>query len=568
MKIYKFIFILLFTTQAFAEVAKPTIRNITIEVSDIFDEADLQLPYRLVNQLKISTKTKVVQRELLFKEGDVYDEFVVKESARNLRSLPFFREVTITPHVRGQFVDIEVRVQDTWTLFPFFGVSTGGGVNRQTVGISEGNLLGYGKKLEFQVSEEESRQKIEGLYDDLRFLGTYQRLTLGHFQREDGDRSVLYYGRPFLSLKDRNSWQTSVDTFDLAGRLYDAGEERYVYRQDRQQFGASYIIARGDVEKSINRYGFGYDYLSDDFSQATAKDFKDLGVTQTPMNSDPNMLADDRTFSGPTFSYLQVEPDFISLNYIDRFERVEDFNLGSSSFAKLQIAPEVLDSTRNTIITQLNQSDGLRFSSTSFLRAEASAQARADSHELSNFILQGRLKYYNALGAKYLSSIYIGNHTLAASFDLVSAEKMDRDYELLLGAGTGLRGYEIRAFSGQHRAVLNLEDRFHITENIFKLFSVGGAVFFDAGGISNNGIGDAITDGLYSDIGIGLRIGLPRSAGTTVLRLDLALPLREGRDGSNAFEPRFLITAGQAFSAGIFSDVFSSRTGSPGFSPQ
>ena len=542
------------------DLAAPVIRTITIEVNEIFDEPDIGVLYRAVNAVKFSTREEVVRRELLVQEGDRFDEFLLQESERNLRSLPFIRQVSITPIQKDGIVDLLVSVQDTWTLFPFFTLSSGGGTSKQAIGLTEGNVLGYGKRLELLSADDEGRSKVEGVWDDRRLFGTYQRLTLGHFQRSDGNRSIVSLGRPFRSLVEPYAWSLDADVFDLVGRLFAAGEERFIFRQKRSAFAGTFTIPRGDPEVLIRRYTLGYNYTDDEFDPADAEDFEDVDVDPDSVSQDPNQLAENRRFSGPLFSFSQIEPDFISINFVDRFERVEDFNLGNQFRVQMHFALDALSSARDTLLFSASDSDGIRLTPTSFVRGEIGTSLRLDEEGLNNLVLSGQAKYYNILGAKYVGGVYIGKHTLASSLSITIGEELDKDIEYLLGARNGLRGYKDRTFTGDHLIVANLEDRFYLIEDVFRLVSVGGAVFIDAGGTSSNGIGDIITDELYADVGFGLRFGISRSSGGSVVRLDVAFPLREGPDGSDRFEPRILLTTGQLFSARLRSDDSSRST--------
>ncbi len=89
---------------------------------------------------------------------------------------------------------------------------------------------------------------------------------------------------------------------------------------------------------------------------------------------------------------------------------------------------------------------------------------------------------------------------------------------------------------------------------IYKLLSLGGAVFLDVGGAGHEGFGDVLADELRADIGIGLRIGVPRSSGGSVIRIDLAFPVRDSGDGTKAWEPRLLFTSGQVVNARLPND--------------
>ncbi len=536
---------------------QPIIREIRLEIRDIFEGPTLGGFYNTANNLKISTKEEVVRRELLFQEGDPLDQFLIEESERALRKLPFLRQVSITPIAveGGKSVDVLVSVQDTWTLIPQFSFSTGTGNNKTEVGFIETDFLGYGKRAELYYADDEGREKIEGVWEDQRLFGTAQRLLLGNFYRSDGYRSVFYYGRPFRSLTEKDSWHFNGDFADTVGRLFENGDERFIYRDRHQEVEARYTIAAGEPDVLLHRLGFGYEFLSDDFSQADEDDYEDVDVDPDSVSKDPTLLADDRRFSGPVLAYNRVEPDFISINYIDRFERVEDFNLGNDFSEKIQFAGKAFDSLRDTLLLSLSDSDGTRLSPTSFLRGEVGVGTRLDHEGFNNTLLRGEAKYYYVLGAKYLGDVFIGKHTLVASFAADYGDDLDKDREFLLGADNGLRGYKSRTFTGDKRAILNLEDRFHLVDDVFKLISLGGAFFIDAGGVTNDQFGEVFSDSLYSDFGFGFRIGFPRSSGGSVARLDIAFPLREGPDGSDKFEPRIVFTTGPPFRAKLRSET-------------
>ncbi|MDD2943066.1 MAG: hypothetical protein PHC51_08895, partial [bacterium] len=71
------------------------------------------------------------------------------------------------------------------------------------------------------------------------------------------------------------------------------------------------------------------------------------------------------------------------------------------------------------------------------------------------------------------------------------------------------------------------------------------------GGAAGSAPGEILTDHLYSDAGVGLRLGFPRSSGGSVLRMDLAFPMRSSPAGDSDWQLRVLITSGQAFTASL-----------------
>ncbi|MFM1847949.1 MAG: hypothetical protein RL417_1423 [Pseudomonadota bacterium] len=541
-----------------AEAAKgKKIRSITIHVLEIFDEPDLNPFYQTANQLKINTRKEVVQKELLFKEGDIFDPFLIKESERNLRSLGFLRQVEIAPTAGdADSVDVTVTVQDTWTFIPQLGFSSGTGRNTMSAGAAENNLLGLGKRLEFLYREDEDRKSLEGVYEDDRFAGTRNRLLAAYFDRDDGERFIGSYGLPFRSLVEKNSWSVDADVGDTIGRLFQNGEERFIFRQERADLGARYTVARGDPEKRLLRYSAGYSYIEELFSEADDQDYEDLGLEPGNPPNNPDLLADDRRYTGPLLSYEVIEPDFISMNYIDRFDRVEDYNLGLHYLFSGVLAPEFLGSNHDAILFNATRTEGYRFSRGSFLRADIGVSTRIQESDLVNNLIRVEAKYYNVLGDLSVGSWSLGKHTLATNFYIDYGSELDKDREFLLGADNSLRGYKAKTFTGDKRLALNIEERAHLYDDVLKIMSIGTAVFFDGGGTTNQALGNIFTHEFYSDIGVGLRFGFPRSTNGSVIRLDLALPLRDGPDGSDRFEPRFLITGGQVFGSKLRSEIF------------
>lgn len=529
-----------------------TIRSIRIEVRDVFEGEDLTWFYRGANSLKVNTKEQTIRQELVFKEGDEYSDVVIRESERNLRTLPFLRFVTVVPKQDGPFVDIVVSVQDSWTLIPFMGFSMTAGSDKQSVGIAEGNILGYGKRFETLYANDENRKTVAAAWEDRRLMGTRQALAVGGLTRTDGYDSNVIYGKPFRTLVDPYAWNVDLNAQDLVGKLFQDGTEDYIFRQDKINLNAGFTIAHGTPEKKIYRYTVGWDFIDSNFQQADESDYEDVDLDPDEVSNAPDGVPTDRRFNGPSLAMQWVEPDFVSSNYLDRFERIQDFNLGSETLAKMTIAPRAFSSNEDTLLFTVSQADGWRFSnSPHFLRAKAGIMSRAVDSGFENTLATFDMRYYKVTGPQYIGSQFIGRHTLVGSLSVDVGNDFDRDRQLILGAVEGLRGYKANAFTGDNAVLLNLEDRAFFAEDMFKLISIGSAVFVDVGGVSEKGIGDAVNSRLYGDIGFGLRIGFGRSSGGSVVRIDIAFPVRDADDGTDAWSPRLIFSTGQSLTAGL-----------------
>ena len=559
---------------------KRYIRKITIKVGEIFE--DSSAAYDFVNGLKVPTTAHVIRTELLFREGDTFDPYLIKQSARNLRLQRFLRQIKITPTFDGDAVDVMVEARDSWTLIPFLSYSSGTGQRNQGIGINEGNLLGGATRVEAKYEQNASRNSFGAVVSDPQFLGTRHSFLLGGADRSDGTTARMALGLPFRSLMQRDSWAFDTSTANTIGRLWDAGNETYIFRQHLNSFSALYTFAGPGVAPAAEddpytgiykgqwvlsqRYSVGYSYNDATFHQATAQDYEDLDLSPSTVSNNPADLATDRRFSGPLFQYQTINPEYISMNYIDRFDRVEDYNLGDESLVNAQFAPRYLGSLDNSVIATANRSMGWKTSNASFVRAEFGGASRYDhtTGNVENSILRTEWKAYSVMGDLYMGERFFGRHTFASQFYVDFGEKLDKDRQLLLGADTGLRGYEINTFEGDKRMVLNLEERSHFADDVLQLVSVGSAVFIDAGGATNSALGDILTTDLYGDVGFGLRFCFPRASGGGVVRVDVAFPLRDGPDGSKAGEPRVLFAAGQLFTARLRSEAVGPENASLG----
>ena len=538
-----------------ASSAQMEVRSISVEIKPIFGEEKLNWLFSTAQYLKASTRESVIREHLLFKEGDTVTQFVIDESARILRFQKYLRGARIIAVRDGPFVDIKVVVQDTWSVIPQISYAMGGGQEHQTFGVEESNLLGRGKRLEVLYDDDVGRRTVEGVWHDPHLWGTDLELVTGVFDRNDGEIVVGRFGKPFRSLVDERAWIFDGDQGRTVGRLFRDGEENYIFRRSDSTYSFLYALAAGPPETSRRRYSFGYRYDRNLFADARPQDYRDLGLNPDKMDHDPALLPSNRQFSGPLLAYSRISPAFISMNYVDRFERVQDFNVGNAFDSMLNFAPKAFQSYRDTLLFSINQRAGMSCAGDSFLSAEAGGASRLDHDGFSNTLLRAEIKHYDVVGQLFWGDLSLGKHTLALSYYIDYGIGLDRDRQFLVGGDNALRGYDVAAFSGNKRMVLNIEDRVHLLDDLFRIVSVGTAVFADVGGATDENVGRLLADYLYSNAGIGLRLAFPRVSGSRVFRIDLAIPFRTGPDGTEAGDLRVVLSGGQLFDSALRSQI-------------
>ena len=114
----------------------------------------------------------------------------------------------------------------------------------------------------------------------------------------------------------------------------------------------------------------------------------------------------------------------------------------------------------------------------------------------------------------------------------------------MLGGDTGARGYPLRFQTGDKSLLFTVEQRYFTDWYPFRLFHVGGALFFDVGRTwGNSPVADSSKE-LLSDVGFGLRLASSRSGLGRMIHIDLAFPLSNSSDIDGV---QFLVSTRKSF---------------------
>jgi outer membrane protein assembly factor BamA len=139
---------LLCPAAAFAQEAQrpdaPVVDTIVVVTRNVFEDAEARtnVLFRAANSIHFTTRVSVVRRELLFRPGESYDSALVAETARNLRRLGIFWDVTIDSVRIGSRLAVIVTTADGWSTQPQLNANSTGGTLSWSVGLAERNLLG------------------------------------------------------------------------------------------------------------------------------------------------------------------------------------------------------------------------------------------------------------------------------------------------------------------------------------------------------------------------------------------------------------------------------------------
>lgn len=506
--------------------ANARIGEVRIVVRDLFDtnrpDENTTL-FRLANRLHIDTRDATVRDQLLFEAGQPYDPRVVEESARILRTQRYLRDAWIRPVAwRDGMVDLEVVVQDVWTFNP--GVSFGRKGGRSTSGfeIEELNLLGTGAQLSVSQKSGVDRDSNLVIYRDRQLGRSWWSLDAQFADNSDGQFAQVILDHPFYSLDTRWAGGVAATDDERVDSRYDLGEVVDQYRVD-QKLSTAYVgWSRGLRNGWVTRWKFGY-----------TRDERDFSALTTPATT--RALPGDRRLAYPWIAAEWVEDDFRTERNRDQIARTEDIALGLRARLQVGFASESFGADRSATMLSGGISHGWRPTPRQTLQLEASTSGRLEDGKVAGGLLGFDARWYFRQSQRRV--LYVGLSTL-------NGKNLDLDQQVDLGGDNGLRGYPLRYQSGTSRWLFTAEQRLFSNWYPFRLFNVGGAVFFDMGEVRGNEPLGSPSQGLLRDIGFGLRLGNGRSGLGNVVHIDVAFPL----DGDTSIKNlQFLVETKRSF---------------------
>jgi outer membrane protein assembly factor BamA len=521
-----------------------TIGEVRVVAKDIFDASnpgeDRKL-FHLANHLHRTTRTGVIERQLLFKPGDVFSPELIDESARLLRTNDYLYDVDIRPVLRDDGkVDVEVTTRDVWTLQGGASFGRAGGRNSTSFSLDDSNFLGTGKEVALERIGTIDRTSDLVRYTDPNLFGSRVRLLASYADNSDGGRQRLEIERPFYSLDTR--WAAGVRTFrdDRLESLYTLGKAETFFRHQTDSIEAYGGFSPGLEDGVTHRWEAGFTYTRDDFSRTTklpGLGFRGgLGKALLLFPLPP-----DRVLAYPWVRFESIQSRYVVEKDLDRIQRSEDLNLGRQYSVLLGLSSPTFGGDGTRWVAQSAISDGWRPTPGQIVLFQLGASTRWSQGDAENLVAGGRVRYYLR---------DLGSEVFYASLGADLAHRLDGEDQLLLGGDSGLRGYPLRYQAGDRRFLLTLEQRFYSDREVFHLAHLGAAVFFDAG---QAWFVDTLTlrdralrqdRQVLKDIGLGLRIASSRSSRGAVLHLDVAFPLDRTRSIQSV---QWLVSTGDTF---------------------
>jgi hemolysin activation/secretion protein len=500
------------------------IQVVTDDVFDLDDPRENNFLYRLANKIHIKSRPSTVRRSLLFRSGEPVSARLVDETERLLREKDYLSDVQIRAvAVRDNVVDIEVRTRDNWSLQPGGSFSREGGSNSSGITLREQNLFGTGIELGIEQVSDVDRDGTEVTFKHDHAFAGWTTIKLMHADYDDGYKDEATFERPFYALDTRWAAGVTGQRFDQIDSLYNAGNVVGQYRHSRDSASAYAGWSRGLIDRWVQRYSLGLSYSADYYDYD--------GSLPTPTAPPP-----DEVLTGPFVRWEVVEDDFQKLSNRERISRPEYFAMGFHSDVTVGRALTGLGSTRDPWLFTVKLNDGFRPFGRHDLLTELKASGQVDDGKGWHEQYTGGARYYLPQTPKAL--FYFG---VAAGYTPSDAP----EDQLLLGGDNGLRGFPLRYQVGDKRLVFSVEERVYTDWYPFRLFRIGGAVYFDYGRAWGGPTQNTGDPGWLANVGFGLRVVSDRASFGKIYHIDLAFPINN--DDPNIKSPQFLIKSRSYF---------------------
>jgi hypothetical protein len=478
----------------------PVIDTVIVVNHNIFastDEAPGFLP-GLINALHRTTRAGVIRRTILLEPGMRYDSAQVVESERLLRDLGVFRDIKFDTLRVGDRLALRVTTGDGWSTSINTGYSTTAGSVSWLLSATERNLLGTATALSVALHHNPDRNNLSFLYQNAAFLSRRAGLSVEYDDLSDGRRGVWSYGQGFYQTAARFAVQDSGEA---------AHNRVLVFKNDT--LAAAY---ERKVLISTNTVGWAplattRDYLRFTLSSVLRReDYQDTVFRLQPFPRN--------TYASFGIAAERAHVRYAQIEHFNSFGRHEDLDLSQIIGVGLWVAPKDWGyGTHAGVAPRAHiQVSGAWSGGFAELRGAALGmltRSGLDSGRMTSSLTAVTTSIPSQTLILHLEGGVVTGTAPGGEFDLW------RD-------GNGPRLFGAHVFTGSRMVWLALDDRITLASEVWGLFGLGIAPFYDWGGAWYTIEGPRTAQ----DMGIALRLGPTRSIGGDVV--ELAVGYRSG----------------------------------------
>jgi hypothetical protein len=515
-----------------------TLEAIDIVTLDVFEPRD-PVP-NVFDIFHTTSKRYVIAREVLLAEGEGYQQSLVDDSVRNLRTLPQLSLVLAIP-TKGSAPDrvrLLVITKDVWSLRPNWDFQlANGGIFNLSAQPAETNLAGTQTVANLNFILNPAQVVLGAEYTNYRVAGT--RIVVQPnanivLSREtgspEGSYGGLITGQPLFSPRAEWAWDASINWSNFVFRRFDNATTAFYtdpatkvsipYAFLGQLYDAQATLTRSFGWSTKHDFALGFSVAKSDYSAvAPGLTEEGGGLLNPPPGLTQRTIADftaaaipvsnDRV--GPFLQYHTYAKSYVHLLDFETLGLQEDFRLGHEAFVNVYPVTRALGSSSDflgvdaSLLYTWKMGDGLA-------RVAAESITEAESDSLPNASIQPSVHVVSP-------TALIGRFVFDAQ--LLYRYRNELNQISFLGGDTRLRGYPTEEFAGKDMVNMNLEFR---TRSIDVLTAQMGLVGFYDAGDAFNGFSQLHP---YDSVGVGGRILFPQ-LDRLVFRVDVGFPLGDG----------------------------------------
>ena len=543
-----------------------TLEAVEVVSLDVIEERD-PAP-RLLNILHATTRSYVIDREVLVVRGEPYSQALVDETMRNLRRLPQLSVVLLVP-VKGSAPDrvrLLVVTKYVWSLRMGFDIGFGaGGLERLLVQPTESNIAGTHQTALGQFTYAPLSYSLGGAYGEPRLAGTRLGLSASanvvintKTGKTEGSYGSVSVARPLFSAKEKWAYGVGTSWSDTVLRRYvnaqlaayaatdlaPPGTTNYAPQYEvPYQYRGRLVTQSAYVTRSFgwavkNDFTFGAEINKREYF-IEPDSFAQYGLTPLPAVVDEfmrNRMPVSDTRVGPYIQWRGYRTEFLRVLDFETLALQEDYRLGHDLWLRVYPVTRPFGSSRDFVgVYAAAQytwpiSDGL-------FRGSIESTTEAETSRLSDASWAGNVRFVTPRTA-------VGRLVVDGGF--VNRYRNYLNRLTALGGDTRLRGYPSSFFVGKDVVTYNVEFRTRPLEILH--LQVGADVFYD-GGNALNGMDHFLSpttpyEGIFHAVGAGARFLFPQ-VDRIVFRADVGFPV--GPRPAGVAPASFFLTFGQAF---------------------
>jgi hypothetical protein len=471
------------------------IKGIEIQTHRIFDSAQAtSIVYRSMNALHFTTQKYVIEQQLLFKVGQPWDSALVRETARNLRTLGLFREVRIDSVASDSGLIARVYTQDAWTLGIVFTIKSSGSQIGYAIGVNDRNFLGSGAQVQIQYGKNPDRDSV--MYGVTRHFLFRSPLDLqfNYNHLSDGKTGFADLSLPFRTLETKTGATLNAQLYNGRVLLFYGGDTvaTDTTRRSFQLLSLNPAIALHATDHSYVRLGM--------YAQIERNDFQaySLPPDQIPQN-----------YTGAIGPFISASaPLYEHVRYFQAGGRREDLQLGYTATFSLYYTPKQWGNNASgfspTLLATAGQKAGRMIVQESLTVSSLYTTAGLDSGTVYGSVTAWTQPTPTQLLIAYAGAGWQKNGYPGENWDL--------------GFGYAVRAFPQHSFTGDRVFITSGEYRWFFAPDVYRLFAVGFGVFADYAGSWYSGSPRRTG----ADAGVGLRFSSITGNPGYVMRADIA----------------------------------------------